>query len=107
MAADTVLLNAGNAVAYPTYVVTGDLPSGFTITQSGGGVIEFMGPVRPDTPATVDVGAGRVLVAGSDRSNEIGRAEWQGIDPRGSMVPELSTSQGTGFAIGAVRDTWL
>lgn len=106
VAADVALHNPGNAVAYPVYTVTGDLPSGFILTQSTGGLVEFAGPVRADAPAVVDM-AGRVLVAGVDRSDEIARVEWAGVAPGGSLVPELSTSQGSGFAVAAVRPTWL
>ena len=106
VAADTVLRNDGNAAAFPTYLVTGDLPSGFRLVQ-GGAVDEYVGAVWPDAPAVVDMGAGRVLVGGVDRSHELGRAEWAGIDLGGSVVPEFSADQGSGFVVATVRDTWI
>ena len=106
VAADVVLANAGNAVAYPVYRVVGDLPSGFTLTQSAGGLVEFAGPVWADQPAVVDM-AGRVMVAGVDRSHQVARVEWAGVAPGGSLVPELSASQGNGFAVAAIRSTWI
>lgn len=106
VAADVALHNPGNAVAYPRYVVTGDLPSGFRLSQSSGGFVDFAGPVWADAPAVVDM-AGRVLVAGVDRSDEIARVEWAGVAPGGSLVPELSAGQGSGFAVATIRPTWL
>lgn len=106
VASSALLRNGGTAVAWPVYEVHGDLPSGFTLVQ-GGGLVEFVGAVRQGVPAVVDMGAGRVTVGGADRSYLLARAVWAGVEPGGLVIPELSAPQGSGRAVGRVRDTYI
>lgn len=106
VASSASLRNGGTAVAWPVYEVHGDLPSGFTLVQ-GGGLVEFVGAVRQGVPAVVDMGVGRVTVGGADRSYLLARAVWAGVEPGGLVIPELSAPQGSGRAVGRVRDTYI
>ena len=100
-----VLTNSGNATAYPTYLVTGDLPSGFTIAQ-GEGLVHFDGSCTADAPVMVDM-AGSVLVAGQDRTWLCGEAHWAGISPGEAVSPTFSAPQGSGICEATIYPTWI
>lgn len=100
-----VLTNTGNAIAYPSYVVTGDLPSGFVVSQ-GLGRVRFDGSCTADAPVTVDM-AGSVSVGGQDRTWLCGEARWAGIDPGASITPTFSAPQGSGSCQATVYPTWI
>lgn len=100
-----VLTNTGNAIAYPTYVITGDLPSGFTIAQ-GAGLVRFDGSCTADAPVTVDM-AGSVTVGGHDRTWLCGEAHWGGVAPGQSLSPTFSAPQGAGTCTATIYPTWL
>ena len=100
-----VLTNTGNAIAYPTYVIVGDLPSGFVISQ-GAGLVRFDGSCTADAPVTVDM-SGSVSVGGQDRTWLCGETRWAGIDPGASITPTFSAPQGSGFCEATVYPTWL
>ena len=100
-----VLTNTGNATAYPTYAITGDLPSGFTIVQ-GAGLVRFDGSCTADAPVTVDM-AGQVTVGGQDRTWLCGEANWGGVAPGQSLSPTFSAPQGAGTCTATIYPTWL
>ena len=105
VAQDATLTNPGNATAYPTYEVVGDLPSGFTISQ-GSGLIRFDGSCTADAPVVVDM-AGSVSVGGQDRTWLCGEARWGGVAPGQSTVPTFSAPQGAGSAVATIYPTWI
>lgn len=100
-----LLVNAGNAPAWPVYVVRGDLPQGFTIEQAGR-IVSFGEAVFAASPVTVDM-SGRVLVAGVDRTSAATVREWSAVPPGGTVVPTLTVPVGVASAQVTVRDTWM
>lgn len=100
-----LLVNNGNAPAWPVYEVRGDLPQGFTIEQAGR-TVSFGEAVFAASPVTVDM-AGRVLVAGVDRTSAATVREWASIPPGGTVAPALTVPAGVASAQVTVRDTWM
>lgn len=100
-----LLVNNGNAPAWPVYEVRGDLPQGFTIEQAGR-TVSFGEAVFAASPVTVDM-AGRVLVAGVDRTSAATVREWASIPPGGTVEPALTVPAGVASAQVTVRDTWM
>ena len=105
VAQDAALQNPGNATAYPVYEVTGDLPSGFTISQ-GAGVVRYEGACTADAPVTVDM-SGSVSVTGQDRTWLCGEARWAGISPGETVSPAFSAPQGSGTCEATIYPTWI
>ena len=102
---DAPLSNPGNATAYPTYVVTGDLPSGFTLAQ-GDGLVRYDASCTSDAPVTVDM-SGSVTVCGLDRTWLCGVARWAGVQPGETVHPMFSAPQGGGWAEATIYPTWI
>lgn len=107
------LVNTGNAVAYPTIEVVGDMRSGFDLalagdqTTSGRWGVTYRGDVRPAAPVTVDM-AGRVLVNDVDQSWALTRRDWGGVEPGGSVTVTISPAAGgAGTARLSLRPTYL
>lgn len=105
VAQHATLTNTGNAAGYPTYVIIGNLPSGFTIAQ-GAGLVRFDGACTADAPVTVDM-AGSVTVGGQDRTWLCGEARWAGILPGESINPTFDAPQGTGTCTATISPTWI
>lgn len=105
VAQDAALQNPGNATAYPVYEVTGDLPSGFAISQ-GAGVVRYEGACTADAPVTVDM-SGSVSVTGQDRTWLCGEARWAGISPGETVSPAFSAPQGSGTCEATIYPTWI
>lgn len=101
-----LIVNSGNATAWPVVTVSGDFPGGFRLT-SGVRAVEFGFAVFPASPVVVDM-AGSVWVGGAERSHWLRRREWISVPPDGSASIALDPlAGGTGRAVVAVRDTWL
>lgn len=113
-----VLMNLGNATAYPTVTIVGDFPSGFVLTLSGDKDrttdpletrwgVTFLGSVYPGSPVTVDMG-GRIFIDGLDRSWALSEPFWGGVEPGGQVTFTIDPiSVGSGTATLDLRSTYI
>lgn len=107
-----VISNAGNVEGYPTIVVEGRLPSGFTLLDSTGRSIRYTGPVYPGTPVVVDCQNRAVLVQGKNMSWALTRREWFSVPPNGgslgiSFVPDTVDAARNSQATVQFRSTYI
>lgn len=102
------LSNNGNNEAWPTFTVTGDYFSGFSITDNLGNYITYTGPVTSKSPVTVDSLAGYAVQNNSDRSTYLSKRDWFSIPPQGSIQPSfLPNGTVYGWCDIIYRDTWI
>ena len=102
------LSNEGNAEAWPTFIVRGNFPEGFSIV-TGGRSVEWAGAVTMQAPAVVDFGSGTVTVGDRDVSHMLVRRQWMPIPPGGSITPRFRprSSFSEGWADVAWTDTYI
>lgn len=103
-----ILYNNGNSRSWPKFIVRGDLPSGFSITNGGSKSVTFTGPVFSGSPVTIDMFDGTATVAGVDRSYQLSRRDWFFIPSLSSIKPKLvPTIESDITADIEWRDTWI
>lgn len=105
---DAVVENAGNAEAWPVYVVEGDFSAGFRIDVNGHS-LTYSDPVFRGTPVTIDTGSGQVLVNGQDRTHRLTTRSWEPIPAYGKIVPRLIPLDAYSEGWGTVQwsDTYI
>src|SRR5690606_30905454 len=82
------LENEGSAETWPRFTVTGPLPSGFMLTESGTGrSLMFTGAVPAGSSLFLDSATGEVTLDGTaSRASQLIRSEWTPIPPGGSVT---------------------
>lgn len=102
------LTNEGNVDAWPVFKVSGDLYSGFSITDNLGNYIIYNGAVTMTAPVTIDSRTGSASQLGQDRSTFLAKRDWFPIPPFKSIHPTFQPTQGTtGWCDILYRDTWI
>lgn len=99
--------NSGNVRAWPSFVVTGNYPSGFTLFDNVDSRVTYTGIVTTVAPVTIDMRKGTATQNKIDKTTLITNRDWFGIDPGQSLRPELFTSSGTGWCDIIYRDTFI
>lgn len=103
-----VVTNAGNVTSYPTFKVTGDYFSGFSLTDTLGNFVKFDGMVTYSSPVTISMGGGYALQNGIDKTTLVSRRDWFGIPPGEAIAPLFTPIQnGSGWCDIIYRDTWI
>lgn len=106
IAANDPIRNAGNAEAWPVFLVVGDFPGGFEITVNGK-TITWPWPTTKARPVEVRMD-GSIFEAGSNMTHRASRREWVNIPPGGVIAPEFRGLQGgEGWCEVHHRDTFI
>lgn len=102
-----VLRNSGNAEAFPVFTVRGTFPQGFALV-AGGRTVEYLDPVFPQSPVTVDMAAGSVVVNGRDNTARTSRRGWFSVPPGGVIAPRILPrgGNGSGWADAVISSTY-
>lgn len=100
--------NHGNVTAWPLFEVTGDFPSGFTITDNVNGRVTYTGQVAFNSPVLIDMAKGTATQNFVDKSVYISERKWFGIRPGVTISPEFHPIvYGPGWCDIIHRDTWI
>jgi hypothetical protein len=100
--------NAGNVTSWPKFYVDGDLPTGFSLSNGKGKIVEYGGPVTPGAAVIIDMAKGNATQHGADRSFYLRKRQWWGIPANQEMVPYFfANGTGTGRCDIIIRDTWI
>lgn len=103
-----VIRNEGNTDAWPTFQVTGNFYSGFSITNGRNRTVSFSGMVTTKSPVKIDMFKGTATQNGVDKTILMKKREWFSIPPASSIRPEfLPAELGTGWCDIIYRDTWI
>lgn len=106
--ADMSVTNRGNANAWPTFKVTGDFYSGFTITDGTDKKITFTGAVSMASPVLIVTATGSVYQNGIDKSTLLTDRQWFPIPPKVTLSPRFIPIQNaSGWCDIMVRDTYI
>lgn len=99
--------NAGNATAYPRFIVRGSWPAGFRITAAGRS-IEYPSPITAGSPVEVVNAEGAIMVNGYDDSYKLTQRDWFSIPPGDSIQPRIEAlAPSNGWADVIVSDTYI
>lgn len=102
------ITNEGSVESWPTFIITGDFPSGFTVTDNLGHRVIYDGLVTMSAPIVLDMGRGTATQNGNDVSTLVSRREWFPIPPRKTIRPSFLPKQdGAGWCDIIYRDTWI
>lgn len=102
------LTNAGNVDAWPTFKVTGDFFSGFSIIDNLGHTITYSGAVSSLSPVSIDSRTGSATQDGNDRSTFLSKRQWFPIPPNKAVQPSFKPVQSVnGWCDILYRDTWI
>ena len=102
------ITNNGSVQSWPIFAITGDFPSGFTVSDSGTRRVTFTGSVTMKSPVYIDMGKGVALQNGIDVSVSISERKWISIPPKSTIRPSFSPKQdGAGWCDIIYRDTWI
>lgn len=105
-AAAAVLVNRGNADAWPIFWPRGTFPTGFRIIQDGH-VIEWTGAVS-NVPIAVDTARSAVEIQGADYSPWLVRDDFRPIPPGGSASIRFEPlGGGQGYLEATVASTYI
>lgn len=103
--------NRGNATAFPVIEVAGNLPGGFTLTDSRGRSIRFSEAVYAGTPVRVDCRNRVVTRLGVNVSTHLTARQWFDVAPGGDLTvsfePASDVPEGQAWAEISIRDTWI
>lgn len=100
------VVNAGNAEAWPVFLIVGDFPGGASITVGGRSVV-WPWPITMSAPVEVRM-SGSVWIGDANVTARATRREWSPIPPGGSISPEFAPLQGgTGWCEVHHRDTYI
>jgi hypothetical protein len=100
--------NNGNADAWPTFVVTGDYFSGFSVEDNLGKVITYAGMVTFSAPVIIDTAKGTATQNGVDKTTLVNRRDWFSIPAGATIQPTFTPIQnGSGWCDIMYRDTWI
>lgn len=100
--------NLGNTAAWPSFVVTGDYPDGFTISDNLDHTVTYNGMVTTQSPVTIDMERGVAIQGDVDKTIFVSKRQWFSIEPGQVVRPEFKpTTSGTGWCDIIVRDTWI
>lgn len=103
-----IIRNDGNAIAYPTITITGNLPSGATIRDDLGRALVYDGPILPSVPLVLNCRDQYATVGGANRSQFLTYREWIDVAPGGdrtlSYIPHTAEE---GWAQVEIRDTYI
>jgi hypothetical protein len=103
-----VIDNAGNVNSWPIFVATGDLPTGFTITNNEGSTVTYSGTVSYSAPVSIDMQRGIAMQNGVDRSDNITQRQWFSIPPGSTIQPSFGAlTPGPGWCDILYKDTWI
>lgn len=104
----TTVTNEGNSIAWPSFRITGDYFSGFTITDNQNSTVTYSGIVTMSAPVTIDMKTGTATQSGADKTTFIGRREWFGVKPSATLRPKFTpNAAGNGWCDIIIRDTWI
>lgn len=99
--------NGGNATAFPRFVVNGEFPAGFQIVSEGR-TIEYPAPVVPESPVTIDMRDGSVMIDGVDNTYRLTHREWFDIPQKQAIQPRINAlAPSNGWADVFVADTYI
>lgn len=100
------VVNAGNAEAWPAFLVVGDFPGGASITVGGRSVV-WPWPITHGAPVEVRM-SGSIWIGDANATSRATRREWSSIPPGGSISPEFAPLQGgTGWCEVHHHDTYI
>jgi hypothetical protein len=103
-----ILENAGNSDSWPTFIATGALPTGFTITNNAGSTVTYSGAVSYSAPVSIDMQRGVAMQNGVDRSDNITERQWFSIPPGTTIQPSFGAlTPGPGWCDILYHDTWI
>jgi hypothetical protein len=103
-----VIDNAGNVDSWPIFVATGDLPTGFTVTNNAGRTVTYSGTVTYNAPVSIDMQRGIAMQNGVDRSDNITQRQWFSIPPGSAIQPSFGAlTPGPGWCDILYKDTWI
>lgn len=106
IAADDTVTNGGTATAYPSYLVVGDLPGGFRITE-GGRTVEWPWPVVMEAPVQIE-STGSVWIGEANVTARATIRQWMPIEAGATIAPRLYALQGgDGWCEVHQRDTYI
>lgn len=99
--------NSGNATAWPTFKITGDYFSGFSIT-SGSNKLTYLGPVSYSSAIVIDTAKGTAIQDGIDKSTFLTDREWFSVAPKETIYPKFTPIQdASGWCDIMIRDTFI
>lgn len=102
------ITNSGNANAWPGFRVTGNYPSGFSLTDNLGNFITYTGAVGLTAPVYIDSLEGTATQGGQDRSTFLSKRNWWPIGPGVTLTPSfLPLQAANGWCDIIYRDTWI
>lgn len=102
------VMNHGNAESWPTFRVTGDYFSGFSVTDNLGNVVTYSGMVTFASPVTIDMGNGTAIQSGVDKTVLLTQRGWFSIPAGATIQPQFAPLQnGSGWCDIIYRDTWI
>lgn len=105
-----VLVNNGNAHAWPVWEVIGPITGPVITCQETGNVLQFDTDfeIADGQVLRIDTDTGTVTLGGVNRRTELAEAEWFSIPPRSSgKEVRFTASGGTGTLVGYVRDAYF
>lgn len=102
------IANTGNTDAWPTFIVTGNFFSGFSIHDDRRNTVTYSGQVSMMTPVIIDMGRGYATQNGQDRSTFLTRRQWFSIPKNDVLKPRFEPIQdGPGWCDIIYRSTYI
>lgn len=103
-----ILTNFGNVDTWPKIIVTGNMPSGFILSNGSGKRITYDAPVTMKSPVTLNFEEGTAIQNKVSKTSNLSRRDWFGISPGSAILPTLeAVNQGQGWMEIQVRDAWI
>jgi hypothetical protein len=102
------LSNNGNVEAYPTFIITGEYPTGFRVYDNADHEVIYNGQVSMAAPVEIDMGRGTAIQNGVDKTVLVSKRQWFSISPGEIIRPSFKAlTSGTGWCDILYRDTWI
>lgn len=99
--------NNGNATAYPTFIVHGSWPAGFTVS-TGARTISYPAPVDPSSPVVIDNREGSVISSGVDQTYRLTARDWVSVPAGESIQPRITAhAPSKGWMDVHISDTYI
>jgi len=102
------VFHRGNAVGYPSIVVSGSMPGGYVLQSTGGAEYRVTTPLTSGNPHTIDMATGLLVRGGLVVSGGVTRADLWRVQG-GSTATNLRLqpiTTGTGTATATLLDTY-
>jgi len=100
--------NTGNTDSWPSFIVTGDYFSGFSIDDNLGNKVTYTGMVTFSAPVTINMAKGTATQSGVDKTTLVNNRDWFSIPAGATIQPRFTPIQnGSGWCDIIYRDTWI